>query len=245
VSLLPATALAQLPSGLELAKQAEAKSRGFGGLRADAELTTTDETGEKRTAKLVQLWLERPNGALFSLIRFSEPKELAGTGLLSREAGDGSSERWLYLAGTKALKHISADTYSSSFIGTEFTYEDLSYAVIDRYSYQTMGEDSVEGRPSYKVKRTPRFEGSAYDHALVWFDKETQLPIKTEFYAPSGELLKVAVVKEYVDAGGRKHAALVEMRSARAKRVSVFRASGYKSGLKLSEKIFSVDQLNR
>lgn len=238
--LLPAAAWAD-PKGLALAQRAHGLNQGYQGQRVEAELVIQDTEGKQRVAQMTQLWRESKDTTQ-SLIRFYSPPELAGTALLTIEGPKGD-DRWLYLPQTKELKRISAETLASSFLGSEFSYEDLSFSIPERYEYTYVGPRAAP-RPCEQVERRPKGI-SAYGRSIVCFDTEHGYPLDIQLFDRGDRPIKKITMNSYLQVDGHFRIAEVTIENLTNGRRSVFRAKKYRLGLALSAQQFTPEQLAR
>jgi hypothetical protein len=69
------------------------------------------------------------------LIRFSYPNDIRGTGFLVWEHPNSDDERFLYLPSLGRVRRIAGAETQESFVGSDFTYEDIGGREFDDYSY--------------------------------------------------------------------------------------------------------------
>ena len=76
---------------------------------------------------------------------FSDPADVAGTGLLSvdYDAGRREDDQWLYLPSLKKATRISSGEKSGSFMGTDLTYADMTTRDPADFTY-SMDKPSVK-----------------------------------------------------------------------------------------------------
>ncbi len=100
-------------------------------------------------------------------------------------------DRWLFLPAIKLVKRIAADDKNSSFVGSDFSYEDVSGRDLSDDSHTLKTEETMNGRDAYIVESMPKEAASAYfSRKVSWIDKETFLPLKEEYYDKRGDLHK-------------------------------------------------------
>lgn len=75
-----------------------------------------------------------------SLIKFTEPADIRGTGLLIWEQPEGDDERFLYLPSLGRVRRIAGSEAQESFAGSDFTYEDIGGREFDRYTYALLAD---------------------------------------------------------------------------------------------------------
>jgi hypothetical protein len=86
------------------------------------------------------------------------------------------------------------------------SYEDMMQASAWRklYTGSVLGEETVDGRPTWKLELKATSADVSYPRRLVWVDQATFIPVKQELYALSGMLLKAWSMSDVKDFGGRQ-----------------------------------------
>ena len=69
-------------------------------------------------------------------MEFVSPADVKGTKFLSYSHIKKDDDQWLYLPALKRVKRIASKNKSGSFMGSEFSYEDLSSFDADKYIYE-------------------------------------------------------------------------------------------------------------
>lgn len=136
-----------------------------------------------------------PNRADKIVVRFSLPREDAGTAfLVHRAAGDGQDDQWLYLPATRGVRRVPVSN-TQTFVGTNFIYEDvrgLSGERTDRYEYELAESAHEDGRPCHVIRARPKAGvTSSYSQRVLWIDRERLFPLKVEYYDSRHELWKI------------------------------------------------------
>ena len=118
----------------EVANKNDKVMSGFKDSKSDMIMTLINANGQKRTRKMSMIILEKDGGDK-SLMTFVSPKDVKGTKFLSYSHINKDDDQWLYLPALKRVKRIASKNKSGSFMGSEFSYEDLSSFDADKYSY--------------------------------------------------------------------------------------------------------------
>jgi len=233
------------PTGAEIVKSAFSNHSGYVGQRIAATLTTIDKHGDASKASLTIMFREAENegDGMRSLLRFTSPKTLAGSGILTHELVGNNDKRWLYLANTKTLKRISATTTETTILGSEFTFEDLAFMVLADFDYKFMGEKNIDGRACWEVELTPKSSASQYGRLLSCFDKERKVNLRSQMFARSGEQSKIIKFGDYRQHKGKWRAHTIRAENSHTKRSSELKVIRLKLGLKFAPSIFTVAQL--
>jgi hypothetical protein len=136
-------------------------------------------------------------------MEFLTPADVKGTKFLSYEHADKDDDQWLYLPALKRVKRIASKNKSGSFMGSEFSYEDLTAFNIDKYNYSGDAEEvTVDGNKMFKSERIPNSKNSGYTKQVSWTTVDTFLTMKVEYYDRKKELLKTAIFEDYKKIGG-------------------------------------------
>lgn len=118
-------------------------------------------------------------------------------------------DRWLFVPAINMVRRIAAQDKISSFVGSDFTYEDVSGRDIEDDIHTLVKEEMLGDRKTYIIKSTPKTADVNYSYKISWIDKENFLPLKEDYYDLKGELMRVfnadriEVIKNYPTVVGR------------------------------------------
>lgn len=102
-------------------------------------------------------------------------------------------DRWLYLPGLDLVKRIAAGDKRTSFVGSDFLYEDISGRSPLEDDHQLISTTGTE----YIIKNIPkRPESVEFTYYIVHVDKSTFLPLKIEFYKDNQRCYRVIETRE-------------------------------------------------
>jgi len=187
--------------GLRLAEEAKALNEGYRWQTASGRMILRDSQGNTNERQFNSRILEDQDKSddegVRGIIVFLHPPDIKNTALLTigQEADD--DYQWLYLPALKRVKRISGTGKTGSFVGSEFSYEDLSAAAIEDYSYAWLAEEPCPGNESLTcnvVERRPKDNDSGYSRIVGWEEQDSFRVFKTDFYDRKGTLLKTLVV---------------------------------------------------
>ena len=71
-----------------------------------------------------------------SLVRFTHPADIKGTAFLVWEQPNADDERFLYLPSLGRVRRIAGSEAQESFVGSDFTYEDIGGREFENYTYR-------------------------------------------------------------------------------------------------------------
>lgn len=238
----------EFPTAVSLIEEAAAKTDDYQDMDSELEMTTIEKNGKQlsRTIRIRMLRLaDGQEEAVKSLVVFLKPARERGVALLSHLYDDVKKDdkQWLYLPNLRKTKPILGSERSGSFMGSEFSYSDLSPQGTSQHSYRQVYDATVDGRPHWKLEASPLRE-QEYSKLILWMDKETLIVTRKEYYNQAGELWKVLLSSDIrEDAEGNKRAHKLEMSNVLNQRKTILQERTYKLNTGLKESIFDEIEL--
>lgn len=193
----PVMAQTSQEKGLEIAKARKASDEGWGDSVAKTEMTLRNKRGGTSVRKMRLKSLEVDDDGDKGLTIFDQPRDVKGTAFLNFSHAIEPDEQWLYLPALKRVKRISSRNKSGPFMGSEFAYEDLSSFEIEKYEYNYIKDETINGEDSFVIEQTPNDKHSGYTRLMVWIDKSHYRVQKIDFYDRKDALLKTLSFSEY------------------------------------------------
>lgn len=190
----PADATAR---GRSIAVEADRRDTGFGDLSAEMVMILRNRHGQESRRDIRLRTLEVDGDGDKSLSIFDRPRDVEGTAFLSFSHTTGNDDQWLYLPALSRVKRISTSNKSGPFMGSEFSYEDISSQEVDEYTYTWLRDEPLDGQDMYVIERVPVDKNSGYTKLVTWIDKEHFRTMKVEFYDRKGSLMKTLTYEGY------------------------------------------------
>lgn len=157
-----------------------------------ARMDVYDKKGAVRSKKFTM----RKIGGLGNsktLVRFTDPAEVRGVGLLSINESGTADRQWLYTPAIQRVRRIAAQERRQRFLGTDFTNEDMAERVLDDFTYKLLGEgEVVDGHKTYKIEARPASpDKSQYAYIYLWVPQDVPYTVLAEMYDKNGQRLRV------------------------------------------------------
>jgi outer membrane lipoprotein-sorting protein len=134
-------------------------------------------------------------------VRFSTPADIKGTSFLQVEHIEGDDDLWIYLPALKKSRRLVANNKKDSFVGSDFSYGDISLPKVDLYRHTLQRTEKVDGRDCYVVESVPATDGvranSGYGKKLTWVRADNFVEAKVEYYDLAGRLWKTQTVSRH------------------------------------------------
>lgn len=211
VALIPLLLLATpalASDGLPLMRSMEAGMASDGEeLSVSMQLVQADGRAEARTFRM---WtLTQAGKANKSLIRFDAPSSISGTALLMVQRPDSRPDNWLYVPALNQVRRIAPQDGTDSFVGSQFTIEDMTVSVNpEARVYTVLGDVPCgDGRTCTQIEDKPANDQAArisgYGRVVLYIDAERFVAHRIDFYDKAGALLKVMTAKGLVPVGER------------------------------------------
>jgi len=162
----------------------------------DATWRVVMETVDKKGVTRQKKFLFRKLGSLGdskTLVRFTDPAEVRGVGLLSYNQKGASDRQWMYTPAIQRTRRIAPQERSRRFLGTDFTHEDMAERVLDDFAYRMLGEgEVVDGHKTYKIEAKPVApDRSQYKLIHLWVAQDLPYTLHAEMFDQNGQKVRV------------------------------------------------------
>lgn len=188
-----------MPSSGALAEAAdeimERSQRAYYYAGADAKGMMTMELIDRKggTRQRVMTMLRRNQekaGEQKYFIYFHEPGDVRRLTFMIWKYPGREDDRWIYIPAVDLIRRIAAEDKYSSFVGSDFSYEDVSGRDVSEDTHSVLREEKLGDRGAFVVESIPR-EAAVFTRRVSWIDKENFLPLRQEYYDAQEQLQRV------------------------------------------------------
>jgi len=129
---------------------------------------------------------------------FKSPADVKNTSFLTYDYDEASKDddQWLYLPALKKVKRIPSADKSGSFMGSDFSYFDMTQRDLEDYDFKFLKETTVRGNAAWMIESTPRnkktIKESGYTKTIAIVRKDNYLVVRAINYMKNGK-------KKYLD----------------------------------------------
>lgn len=235
-------AAAELTAGEVVAKANQAAYYVGKDGRASVKMTISDSKGGSRQRAFTLLRLNTKDGNQKFYVYFTEPADVRKMAYLVWKNVGGDDDRWLWLPALNLKKRIAPGDKRTSFVGSDFYYEDVSGRSMHEDSHELLETTAQH----YLVKHVPKRPGQVeFSWYQTWIDRETFLPMRAEYYDTSGERYREVEALKVETIQGHPTVMVAEVRDLRSggSTRNEFHKVEYDLGLK--EQIFTERFLRR
>ncbi len=155
--------------------------------RAEVNMSIADGKGGTRVREFVILRLNVEGMDQKFYVYFNEPADVRRMAYLVWKHVDRDDDRWLWLPALNLSKRIAPGDKRTSFVGSDFVYEDVSGRGLAEDKHELTETSDTQ----YVVRNTPVAPDSVeFASYTVWIDKDTFLPRKAEYLDRNGKLYR-------------------------------------------------------
>ncbi len=252
----PGEVAAKKLSGLDIIYEAEEKYNGDTQTSRSA-MIMIDRRGNKRVRKMVQ-YRKNYGKDEKSIIFFLTPKDIKDTSYLSFDWDDGNrdDDSWLYLPALKKVKRLASSDKSDAFLGSDFTYTDITSSkrhywnyVIKKESDPQGGKDCwlIEGTPKKPIRKKVIRE-TGYLKVNIWVQKDNFVKVKGKFWIKKGKRIKYFKASKVKKIGGVWTPVIQQMVTTKAGRVehkTIMKLNKVKYNLPIDDSFFTPQRMKR
>lgn len=164
-----------------------------GSLKANVSLTITEKNGSTRNRTISMITKSYADGTEKRLIKFLEPADVKGTGMLIIDYKTAADEMWIYLPALKKTRRIVSSEKGKSFMNSEFSNADMSSPSLSDFKYRHLegsGQDDVwiiESVPADNEKVVEY----GFSRRISYIGKSNYQVIKMELFDRENKLFKI------------------------------------------------------
>lgn len=129
---------------------------------------------------------------------FHEPGDVRRLTFMIWKYPERDDDRWIYVPAVDLIRRIAAEDKYSSFVGSDFSYEDVSGRDLSEDTHNRLDDESLDDRGVFVIESVP-LTPAAFTHRVSWIDKENFLPLKIEYYDAQEQLQRIFTASDIED----------------------------------------------
>lgn len=220
---------------------------------ATLEMTLIDKSGGKRVRQVTTFTKDKGRD-MRRIQFFLAPANVRGVGFLTYDyyAGEKDDDQWLYLPELRKTKRIASSDKSGSFMGTDFSYADMTRRVLDEWTYKILKEDLVRGEKVWLIETLPRDktvrDRYGYEKSVVFVRQDIFMVVRAVHWVRDGGKIKYFDVKRLEQIDGIWMGTELDMKTTKGGETlhrTVMRFSDVRFNQPLDENLFTVRRLEK
>lgn len=207
---------------------------------SEVKMTIVNSKGKERIREFAMLRLDlEEGGKQMYYTYFRKPHDVSRLTFMVHKIPGASDNRWLYIPAVDLIKRISADDKGSSFVGSDFTYEDVSGRHWSEDDHKILREDKLGDNDVYVIESRPIEKYKGFSKKISYIDKGHYLPLKEEYYNKKDELVRIFTAEKIEDIDGIMTPTIRKMENVKKKRYTLVEFKDIKFNIGVKEEVFS------
>lgn len=239
--ILPGNSMAQELDATQIMKKSHLALYygGDDGL-AEVKMTIVNSKGKERLREFTMLRLDLEEGGRQDYYTyFKKPSDVSRLTFMVHKLPSETDNRWLYVPSVDLVKRISADDKNSSFVGSDFTYEDVSGRHWTEDNHTLLSENTYNDRAVYVIESIPKEPYKGFARKVSYIDKENFLPLKEEYYDDKDRLERIYTAEKVEEIEGINTATVRKMENVRKNQYTLVEFTGIDYNVGAGEDIFT------
>lgn len=176
-----------------------------------------------------------------TFLEIKAPANVKGTRFLMI-AKDGVTDQRIYLPSLGKVRRITGESEGTeSFLGTDFSYNDMSYLQRDSSldTYKLLREEEYGRTLCYVIEGIPKDTKSEYSKTNVWVEKNTKHLVKIAFYDRKNVLVKIMEMSNYEATQGVDTPRITKMTTLATNTATTINIIKMQYNMNIPDKIFT------
>ena len=217
------------------------------------EMILIDKNGKKRLRTIRTHRKDKGKDTL-KLMFFLHPPEVKNAGFMTYDYDDPEKDddQWLYLPALKKTKRIASTDKDKSFMGSDFTYSDMTSRNLEDYNFKIVKTQAVNKVSTWIIEALPKNEKvikeTGYTKSLLFVRQDHYVVIRAVHFVKEGNRLKYMDVKKLELIDKIRVATETHMTTKKGNitlHKTILRHHDVKFGQKLDESFFTVRRLEK
>jgi len=222
-------------------------------MTSETEMILVDKRGNKRQRR-ISVFMKDQGLDTWRIQFFLEPADVKNTAFLTYDyySGEKDDDQWIYLPALHKTKRIASSDKSSSFMGSDFSYADMTRRVLDEWTYTLLKEAEVDGHKVWMIEALPASEivedRYGYTKSVIFVRQDIFFPIRAVHWVKDGKRLKYMDVRKLEQIDGIWTATETHMKTVKNKQTlhqTVLHWRNTKFGQQIDKAMFTVRRLEK
>ena len=236
----------------EIAKQVDERDVGDKSV-STMEMILVDKNGNNRVRKMKNYSMDKGQDTQ-SVIFFLSPADVRNTAFLTYDYADSDKDddQWLYLPALKKTKRIASSDKSSSFMGSDFTYSDMTSREVNDFTYRIAKETEVRNHKVWVMESIPKsqktIDETGYTKSYMYVRQDNFVVVRALHILKDGGKKKYLDVKKLEKIDGIWVAVEVEMKTTKDKHTlhkTILKLDNVKFNQDLDNSFFTVRRIEK
>ncbi len=189
----------------EIMEKVDARDDGSS-MISNMQMTLIDKKGKERNRQMRTYSKDIDASTEHKTIFFLSPSDVKNTAFLTYDYSDDNKDddQWMYLPALKKTKRIPASDKDAAFMGSDFSYADMTDKELDDYTFKLIKKSTIkrkEGKvPVWVVESTPVnqdvIDETGYTKSTLYIRQDNYVLTRAKFYLKKGSRVKYMDVRK-------------------------------------------------
>ena len=238
-------------SGLEIMQKVLDRDDGDN-IITNMQMQLIDKNGHKRVRDM-KTYTKDVGEDEKKLIFFLSPSDVKNTAFLTYDYKDENKDddQWLYLPALNKVKRIPPSDKDSSFMGSDFSYSDMTEPNLSDYTFKILKESIVKRKSGnekvWQIQITPKnqevIDETGYLKSVAYVRQDNYMVTRAKHWLKKAGRIKYMDVKKVEKIDGIDVATITTMTTKKGKRTlhkTILIQSDVKMNQDLKEEFFSI-----
>jgi len=173
---------------------------------ATTTMVLIDNKGKKRT-RTMKVFSEDVNDSVSNTATFFlTPNDVKNTAFLTYDYNgeDKEDDQWMYLPALKKTKRIPASDKDAAFMGSDFSYSDMTSTELDDYDYRIIKSSNIKRKsgnvPVWVIESLPKaqktIDETGYIKSTLYVRKDNYVVVRAKLYLKNSKRAKYLDVRK-------------------------------------------------
>ncbi|MDC9714706.1 MAG: outer membrane lipoprotein-sorting protein [Gammaproteobacteria bacterium] len=192
-------------TGLEIMQKVDARDDG-NSIVSTLQMILIDKHKKKRIRQMRTFSKDINENTEHKSIFFLSPSDVKNTAFLTFDYSDDDKDddQWMYLPALKKTKRIPASDKDGAFMGSDFSYADMTDKNLDDYHFKLLKESAIKRKdgknPVWVIQSLPRnkavIDETGYTKSILYIRKDNHMLVRAKFYLKKASRVKYMDVRK-------------------------------------------------
>ena len=207
---------------------------------SEVEMKIVNSKGKERVRQFTMIRLDvEEGGKQMYYTYFRKPHDVSRLTFMVYKLPQENDSRWIYIPSVDLIKRISSDDKGSSFVGSDFTYEDVSGRHWTEDTHTFVREDDYNGRAVYVIESTPKEKYKGFTRKITFIDQENHLVLREEYFTKGETPVRIFTAEKVETVDGIATSTFRKMENLKKKQYTTVEFSEIRYDLGVGESVFT------
>ncbi|GAB3102537.1 outer membrane lipoprotein-sorting protein [Aestuariicella hydrocarbonica] len=214
--------------------------------RAQVQMVITDDQGRSRQRSFTILRRDRSDSEAVTdhaylgeqqlYVYFNRPADVNKMVFMVHKKRQADDDRWLYLPALDLVKRIAASDKRTSFVGSDYFYEDVSGRSVEEDTHELLRTTDNY----YVLRHTPKDPDSVeFAYYDMYVHKQSFIPVQVEFFDKNNSKYRVSRALKVDDIDGYPTVTEASMENLNTGSKTLMRYSQVRYNIGLPDDVFT------